>query len=118
MNNRFNEVFLFFIPLHPKFSPGNRVIVIFSNCFSFNLFSKQKDDSLKTHIHQLDSLAIESSSVSLYTLIIMDASVKNNITMFISHTHIHNKPVTKTLHHIVHITSIEAKLFTIRCGIN
>jgi len=50
-DNRFNEVFSSFIPLHPEFSSGNRVINIFSNCFSFNLFSKQKDDSLKICIY-------------------------------------------------------------------
>ena len=117
-DNRFNEVFPFFVPFHLKFSPSNRVIDIFSNCFSFNLFSKQKDDSLKTHIYQLNSLAIESSSVSSYALVIMDTSIKNNIATSISHIHIHNKPVTKTLYHVVHIMSTEAKLFTIRCGIN
>jgi len=67
-DNKFNEVFPSFISLHPKFSPGNRVIDIFSNCFSFNLFGKQKDNNLKTHIYQLDSLAIEFSSVSLHAL--------------------------------------------------
>jgi len=48
----------------------------------------------------------------------MDAGIKNNVTTSISHTHIHNKPVTKTLHHVANIMSTEAKLFTIRCGIN
>jgi len=118
MDNRFNKVFPSFVLFHPEFSPGNRVIDIFSNCFSFNLFSKQKDNSLKTCIHQLDSLAIESSSVPLYTLVITNASVKNNIVTSIYHMHIHNKLITKTLHHAVHVTSTEAKLFTIKCGIS
>jgi len=48
----------------------------------------------------------------------MDASVKNNITMSISHTHIYNRSVTKTLHHTVNVISTEAELFAIRCGIN
>ena len=52
------------------------------------------------------------------TLIIMDASVKNNIAIFISHTHIHNKPIMKTLHQAVNVTSTEAELFTIRYSIN
>jgi len=118
MNNRFNEIFSSFIPLHPEFSLSNRVIDIFSNYFSFNLFSKKKDDSLKMCIYQLDSLAIEFSSVPFHALVITDTSVKNNIAMSISHMHIHNKPIIKTLHHAVHVTSIEAKLFAIRCGIN
>ena len=118
MDNRFNEVFPSFVPLHSKFSPGNRVIDIFSNYFSFNLFSKQKTNSLKMHIYQLNSLAIKFSSVPLYALVITDTSVKNNITMFISHTHIYNKPLTITLHHVVYIMSTEAELFTIRYSIN
>jgi len=32
--------------------------------------------------------------------------------------HIDNKTLIKTIHHVVHITSTEAELFTIRCGIN
>jgi len=118
MNNYFNEVFPFFVPLHPGFSSGHRVIDIFSSYFSFHLSSKYKDNNLKAHVQQLDNLAIKSSSIPLHALIIIDASVKNNIATSISHTYIYNKPVTKTLYHIVNITSIEAKLFAIRCGIN
>jgi len=50
MDNRFNEVFSSFVPLHSEFSPDNRVIDNFSDCFSFNLFNKQKDNNLKAHI--------------------------------------------------------------------
>jgi len=63
-------------------------------------------------------LAIKSLSTPLYALVIIDAGVKNNVTTSISHMHIHNKPVIKTLHHVVNGTSTEAKLFTIRCSIN
>ena len=118
IDNRFNKVFPSFSPLHPEFSLGFRVIDTFSDCFSFNLFSKQKNDSLKTHIHQLDNMVIESSSIPSLTLIIMDASVKINIATSISHIHICNKPISKTLHHVVHVTSTEAELFAIRCSIN
>jgi len=118
IDNRFNEVFPSFVLLHPEFSPSHRVIDTFSDYFSFNLLSKQKDNSLKTYIHQLDNVAIKSSSIPLHALIIMDASIKNNITISISHMHIHNKPITKTLHHVVHVMSTEAELFTIRYGIN
>ena len=29
-----------------------------------------------------------------------------------------NNPLTKTIHHAVHVTSTEAELFAIKCGIN
>ena len=118
MDNCFNEVFPSFDPLNPEFVPGCRVIDIFSNCFSFHLFSKCKEDNFKSQIHQLDCLAIEFSSNLSYALIITDTSIKNNITTFISHVHIYNKSLTKTLRHAVNIMSTEVELFAIRCGIN
>ena len=118
MDNCFNKVFPSFDSLNFEFPPGHRIIDIFSNCFSFHLFSKHKDNNLKAWIQQLDNLAIKSLSIPSYALIIMNTSVKNNIVTSISHTHIHNKPVTKTPHYAVNVMSTEAELFTIRCGIN
>ena len=69
-------------------------------------------------IQLLDNFAFESLSIPLHTLIITDASVKNNIVTSISHTHIHNRPVIKTLDHVVNVISTEAELFAIRYGIN
>jgi len=48
----------------------------------------------------------------------MNASIKNNVATFIVHIHVHNKPITKTLHHALNIMSTETELFAIRCGIN
>jgi len=63
-------------------------------------------------------LAIESLRVLTQAFIITDASIKNNITIFISHIHIYDKPIIKTLYHASNVTSTEAELFAIRCGIN
>jgi len=46
------------------------------------------------------------------------SSIKNNITNSIAHIYIVNKPLIKTVYHVVNITSTEAELFAIRCGIN
>ena len=118
MDNQYNEVFPSFLPLHPEFSPGSRVIDIFSNHFSFYPVSRCKDNSLRVQIQKLDNLAIKSSRAPSHALVIMYASIKNNIAIFISHIHIHNKSVIKTLHHTTNIMSTEAKLFAIRCSIN
>ena len=48
----------------------------------------------------------------------MDASIKNNVATFILHTHISNHSLIKILHYVAFVTSAEAELFTIRCGIN
>jgi len=118
MDNQFNEVFSLFDPLNPKFSPENKIINIFASHFSFYTFSKHNNKDLDKHIQQLDDLAIKASSIPSITLIISDTSIKNNIAISISHIHIHNKLIIKTLHYAVNITSTEAELFVIRCSIN
>ena len=49
---------------------------------------------------------------------ITDTSIKNNIAIAILHTHIPNRSLSKTCHHSAFVTSTEAELFAIRCGIN
>jgi len=51
-------------------------------------------------------------------LVVTDASIKNNIATSISHIHSANQPLIKTVHHAAFVTSTEAELFAIRCGIN
>ena len=104
MANRLNKCFPSFISLHLEFSPRLRVIDNFS------------DD--KSHTYQLNNIVLESSSSPSTTIIVSDASIKNNVATSILHMHINNKPLTKTIHHVVHVTSTEAELFAIRCNIN
>ena len=49
---------------------------------------------------------------------VTDASIKNNCATSISHIHLVNSPLTKTIHHALFVTSTEAELFAIRCSIN
>jgi len=118
MDNRFNKVFSAFDPINPELQPSNRVIDIFSNCFSFHTFSRKNDPSFKSCLQQLDALAIESSTSSSTALVITDVSVKNNVTSSIAYIHVRNKPMVKVLHNAVNITSSEAEFFALRCGIN
>ena len=107
-----------FDPINPEFHPSNRIIDNFPNCFSFHLFIKSSDCSFKLHVHQLDVLAIESSNSVTNALMIIDASVKNNVISSIVYIHIHNKPVVNTLHYTVNVTSMEVEFFVLYCGIN
>ena len=116
MANRFNESFLSFISLHSEFSPGLRIIDNFSDCISFNIYNKGKDD--KHCAYQLDELALESSSSSSTAIIASDASIKNDIAISILYTYTYNRPIIKMIHHAVHVTSTEAELFAIRYSIN
>ena len=118
MDNRFNKVFPSFDPFNKEFAPGYYFIDIFSNCFSFYTSSKQSNKKFNAHIQALDNIALTFSSDPSITLMVSDTSIKNQVTTSISHIHVHNKYVIKTIHYVVNVTTTEAELFTIRCGIN
>ncbi len=63
-------------------------------------------------------MVLQNSSLQHTALIITDTSIKNNIATSISHVHIANHLLTKTVHHTAFVTSTEAELFTISCSIN
>ena len=63
-------------------------------------------------------MVIELSLSQSIAIVTMDASIKNNIATSISHMHILNEPLLKTIHHAAFIISSEAELFAIRCSIN
>ena len=107
-----------FSPLDPEFSPGHRIIDNFSNCFSFNLVNKKEKETNKICAQELNKMVLCNASLPNTALVITDASIKNDIAMFISHIHSANRPLIKTVHYTSFVTSLEAELFTIRCGIN
>ena len=78
MDNRFNKIFPSFVPLHPEFSSGNRVIDIFSNHFSFNLFSKKKIIVLK-HASINLTVWLLNPQVLLYMLLLSQMLVSKTI---------------------------------------
>ena len=63
-------------------------------------------------------MVLQSSSSPSIAIVVMDASIKNDIATSILHIHLIDHPLTKTVHYIVFITSTEVELFAIRCGIN
>ena len=80
--NRVNECFPSFNPLNLEFSPSLRVIDNFSDCISFSLFNKEKDDKSCTQL--LNEIVLESSSSLSVTIIASDASIKNNVATSIA----------------------------------
>ena len=108
-------IFPLFTPLHQKFILGQCISDIFSDCFSFNLVDKKEKDNI--HTQELNNLVL-SNSIPSSALVVTDTSIKDNITTSIVHVHQANSPLIKTVHHAVFITSSEAELFTMRCGIN
>ena len=118
IDNRFNKVLSSFDLLNIEFSPDFCLIEIFPSYFSFYSYTKHKNYNFEDHANQLNNIIISLSLNLLYTLIILDARVKNNVTMFITHIHICDRPIVKTIYYIANITLTEAELFAIRCGIN
>ena len=114
--NRSYECFPSFAPLNLEFSSGLRIIDNFSDCISFNVHDKEKD--IKLCVQELDNMVLESSLSPSVAIIVSDASIKNNVATSIAHIHTFDKPLTKMVHHAVHVTSTEVELFAIRCGIN
>jgi len=116
--NKTLRIFPSFSPLNPEFSPGLHITDEFSNRFCFNLVNKKEKEKYKTHTQELDDMVLSNSSLPQSALMVTDASIKHNIATSISHVHILNRPLTKTVHHALFVTSTEAELFAIRCGIN
>jgi len=111
-------IFPSFSPLNSEFSLGHYIIDNFSNHFSFNLVNKNEKGKNKIHAQELDNMVLCNSPLPHTALVITDASIKNDIATSISHIHSVNYPLIKTVHHTSFVTSTEAELFAIRCGIN
>jgi len=116
LNNKLFGVFPLFSPLNPEFNLGSRIVDIFPNRVSFNLTNKVKSNKL--HFQQLDNMTLYSLSSPHMAIIVTDASIKNDFATSVSHIHICNHPLIKTVHYMAFVTSTEAELFAMRCGIS
>ena len=76
------------------------------------------NESKNSHCRKLNELIFNTSSKLHIVIVILDASIKNNIAISIAHVYLVNNPLKKTLHHTINITSLEAELFALRCEIN
>ena len=97
-----------------KFLSGHHLIDLFPNRFSFYLWKK----NIKNHIKNLDDITLTALFNLFSFIVISDVSIKNLITMFISHIYMHNKPIIKTIYYAINITFTKAELFAIHCSIN
>ena len=116
--NKAYGIFPSFSSLNPEFSPGHCIIDNFSDRFSFNLVNKKEKEISKIRTQELDNMVFCNSSLPHTALVIIDASIKNDIAMSILHIHLANHPLTKTVHHASFVTSTEVELFAIRYSIN
>jgi len=117
MDNRFNKVFSSFSLFNCEFSPGNRLIDIFPNHFSFHSLNRKSSHSVKSYLCNFDSITLQVSSDQHLVIVISDASIKNQVAISVLYIHIHDSPVIKTIHYVVNVMSMEAELFALRYSI-
>ena len=117
-NNCLNEVVPFFDSLNKELSPGFHLVDTFHNHLSFLSVNQKDSNILTTHQNRLDNVYEDSLINQNTVLIILNASIKNNVVILISHIHRGQEIIAKSVHHTMNITSTKAKLFTIRCEIN
>ena len=118
MDNRFNKIILFFSSFNCEFSLGNRLIDIFPNHFSFHSLNRKNDYNVKSQLYKLNSITLQTLLDPHSVIVIIDASIKNQIAMLISHVDIHNSSVIKIIYHTVNVIFTKAELFTIRYSTN
>ena len=114
MDDKQNEFFPPFSFFNEEFKPGNQLTDLFSDCFLFYSHSS----CAKKHIEKLDKIVLRASSNLTSTIIVSDTSIKNHIAISISYIYSFQKSIIKTIYRAINITTTEAELFTIRCGIN
>ena len=114
IDNKCNRFLPFFSSFNKEFSLEKRLIDSFSDHFSFYMWKQD----IKSYLHDLNNITINTSIDSHSMMVISDTSIRNNIATFILHIHSYNRPIIKIIHHTVNITSTKAKLFAIRYGIN
>ena len=117
MDNKFNKVFSSFSPFNHEFSLENRLIDVFPNHFSFHPSNRSNNQDIKNHLKYLDNITIQILLDPHSVVVVSDASIKNQVATSISHIYSHDKPVIKTIHHVVRVISTEAELFTIKYSI-
>jgi len=114
INNWLNKVFSFFDSLNKELSSGFHLVNTFSDYFSFHSVNWKDSNILTTYCNRLENIYKDSLINQDIMLIISDTSIKNNIVTLVLYIHRDQEIIAKSVHYIINITSIEAKLFTIR----
>jgi len=118
INNWLNKVFSFFDSLNKENFSDFYLVNTFSNYFSFHSVNWKDSNILTTYCNRLENIYENSLINQDIILIISDISIKNNVATLVSYIHRDQEIIAKSVHYIMNITSIEAKLFIIRYRIN
>jgi len=101
-NNRLNSIFKSFDLFNHKFSPGNRLVDLFSSRFSFFLLNRKSVKSRKSYLHKLNEVVFNASTDPKSAVIVLDTNIKNSITTSILYMHTYNLLVIKNIQYYKH----------------
>ena len=90
-----------FDSLNKELSPGFQLVDTFSDYFSFNVVKHKDAEARTAHINKLENIYQGFSNSPDTVFIISDASVKNNITISVSHIWREHNIIMKTVYHAV-----------------
>ena len=76
------------------------------------------NESKTFHCNKLNKLVFKALSEPNTVVIVLNTSIRNNVTTSITHVYSFDNPLKKILHYAINIISIEVELFAIRCEIN
>jgi len=77
MDNKCNKIFPSFSLFNSKFSPGNRLIDVFPNCFFFYSLNRKSNHDIKSHLYHLDNITLQALSDPQLVVVVINASIKN-----------------------------------------
>ena len=109
VDNKHNKFFPSFSFFNKEFKLENHLTDLFPDHFSFHPHSP----NAKKHIKKLNEIVLRALFNPTSTIIVSDTSIKNHITTLIFHIYFFNKPVIKTIHRTINVTTTKAKLFAI-----
>lgn len=118
INYRLNETLPAFDNLNGELRPGQRLVDLFPDRFSFITVKRSDPIARVAHLRKLDEVYCMSQNEENTALVIADAGGKNNIATSVAHVHRGHSITKRTLHQAMNVLPTEAELFSIRCGIN
>ena len=101
-NNCLSKIFPLFYSLNYEFSPGFKLIGIFSSHFSFHQANYKNKESKEAYFCNLDKIFKNAIIDSYSVVIISDTSIKNNVATLLLHIY-SNSNVSRRLFTILSI---------------
>jgi len=118
VNDRLNGVRQCFNPLHSLFSPGSRLVDLFSGRITFHSPSSFSDEDLHQHLQSLEHTFRSSQINNNNAAIIADSGIKKSqVATAIAHIWSDNHIIKSLKVHSINITSLEAELMAIHTGL-